>query len=256
MARDAAAALRFDPTTPDSEELRASPWPATPAAPPGDEAELLLQWAASVFGQRSALLSSLGPQSLLLVDMLARLGLRIPVLLLDTGLLFAETYALRRRVEERYGIAIRAVRPRQSLAEQAAVHGPRLWERDPDTCCRLRKVEPLRQALSGLDAWITGIRGEQSESRAASRPVEWDGQFGLIKVNPLLHWDRRRVFAYLLEHGVPYNPLLDQGYPSVGCRPCTVPVDSSASQDERAGRWAGRAKTECGIHHRLQVISR
>ena len=173
------------------------------------------------------------------------MGLTVPTFLLDTGLLFADTYALKRRVEQRYGVAIRSVRPRLDLADQAAAHGPRLWQRNPDHCCYLRKVAPLKEALAGVDAWITGIRADQSAARADARAVEWDDQFGLLKINPLAAWSRDDVDRYVQAHDVPINPLLLQGYPSVGCEPCT---SQPRAGDERAGRWAGLEKTECGIH--------
>ncbi len=210
----------------------------------------VLRAVTDQFGDRIAIASSLGPQTLVVIDMLAGLGRPVPVFFLDTGLLFPETYELRERIQARYDLQIRSVRPRESVRAQAATHGDALWDRDPDACCKLRKVEPLRGALSELDAWITGVRRDQSTSRGSTSLVEWDHAYGLVKVNPLADWNRARVFAYLAAQDVPYNPLLEQGYRSIGCAPCTHPVSADADpNDERAGRWAGTAKTECGMHY-------
>lgn len=206
----------------------------------------VLQAVTELFPERLAIASSLGPQTLVVVDLLHRMGRSVPVFFLDTGLLFPETYALRMRVQHRYGLDVRGVTPRQSVAEQAATEGDELWRRDTDRCCALRKVAPLRDALDGLDAWITGLRRDQSDTRAATETFGWDAKHGLWKVNPLAHWDQARTMAYLRAHDVPYNALLDQGYRSVGCAPCTRPV--AQGDDERAGRWAWSGKTECGLH--------
>jgi phosphoadenosine phosphosulfate reductase len=138
------------------------------------------------------------------------------------------------------------VRPAQTVAEYEAGHGGPLYRLRPDQCCHDRKVLPLRRAVAGYDAWLSGIRGDQTAHRAAARVVQWDARFGLVKVSPLLGWTRRDVWQFILDHDVPYNPLHDQGYPSIGCWPCTAPV--AAGGDERAGRWAGTGKTECGLH--------
>jgi phosphoadenosine phosphosulfate reductase len=190
------------------------------------------------------LVSSLGPQTLVVLELLHRQGRSVPVRLLDTGLLFPETLALKAAVEARYGIEIGAVLPARSVAEQAADHGEALWRRDPERCCRLRKVAPLAEALRGHDAWITGLRRDQSATRAAVGPAGWDPQHGLVKVNPLWRWSQAQALDFLREAGVPYNPLLDRGYRSVGCWPCTAPTAGG----ERDGRWPGHARTECGIH--------
>jgi phosphoadenosine phosphosulfate reductase len=193
------------------------------------------------------LASALGPQSLAILDMLQRARLAVDVLFLDTGLHFAETLALKEEVERRYGLRIRAVEPELSLSEQARRCGERLWQRDPDRCCAERKLEPMRRALAGYDAWISGIRRSQSPARARAQPLEWDARHGLHKVNPLVAWSREQVERYLREHDVPRHPLLARGYASVGCRPCTSPLAPGES-DERAGRWRGTAKDECGLH--------
>ncbi|MCB9682985.1 MAG: phosphoadenylyl-sulfate reductase [Alphaproteobacteria bacterium] len=206
---------------------------------------LLSTW--DLFGGHLVLVTSLGPQTLVVLDMLHRLALPVDTLMLDTGLLFPETLALRDRLQDRYGVAIRAVRPARSVDAQAREEGPALWVRDPDRCCALRKIDPLTRALAPYDAWITGLRRDQGPTRADVETVAWDPAQRRTKVCPLAHWTRADVWTYLVTHDVPYNPLLDDGYPSVGCWPCTRRVAPGVA-DERAGRWAGRSKTECGLH--------
>lgn len=208
----------------------------------------ILKWAADRFAPRITFATGFGAEGCVLIDLIGRHHLPIDLFTLDTGLLFPETYDLWRRLESRYGILIRAVRPELSVEQQAARHGPGLWERDPDGCCHLRKVLPLQKALSGFDAWISAIRRQQTLDRARSQIVERDARTSLIKVNPLATWTQRAVWSYLQAHEVPYNPLHDHGYASIGCWPCTSPV--LAGEDPRAGRWRGRAKTECGLHAR------
>lgn len=218
---------------------------ALDGAPP----EELLRWTAAAFGDRAGLTCSFGGGGLVLAHMAARVAPRLPVIFIDTDFLFPETVALKDDFVHRYGLHLVELHPQQTPAEQAGVHGDRLWERDPDLCCALRKVEPMERALQGLDAWITGLRQDQSAARAGVAPLEYhqlpDGR-PLLKVLPLARWSRNQVWSYILEHGVPYNPLLDQGYKSIGCTHCTRPT--ADGEDERAGRWAGRGKTECGLH--------
>ena len=208
--------------------------------------ESILEWADEEFGSDVALATGFGAEGCALVSMLAVSDVRTRVFYLDTDLLFSETYALRDQLAARYGVHFERRATSLSLDAQAAAYGEKLWERRPDDCCRLRKVEPLREMLSGLRAWITGVRRDQSRTRAAVGIVERDHQFGLIKVNPLALWSSQDVWKYIVKHDVPYNPLHDQGYPSVGCTPCTTPVQ--IGEDPRAGRWRGLNKTECGIH--------
>jgi phosphoadenylyl-sulfate reductase (thioredoxin) len=187
-----------------------------------------------------------------LIDMAARQQLSIAFFTLDTGLLFPETYALWQRLEQRYGVTIRAVRPAQTVDEQAIEHGQALWAREPDRCCALRKVAPLREALRGYDAWITAIRRDQTATRASARHIETDDKHGLWKVNPLLRWSADDVWQYVRAHDVPYNQLHEIGYASIGCAPCTTPV--KPGEDPRAGRWRHREeKNECGLHVRVQA---
>ncbi|HXM35466.1 MAG TPA: phosphoadenylyl-sulfate reductase [Pyrinomonadaceae bacterium] len=208
--------------------------------------EVILRWAIDQFGQEVALATGFGAEGCVLVSMLADIDTRARIFYLDTDLLFPETYALRDQLEARYGVRFEQRATGLSLAAQAARHGERLWERRPDECCRLRKVEPLRETLAGLHAWITAIRREQSPTRAATGIVERDAQFGLIKINPLASWSSQDIRDFIVEHDVPSNPLHEQGYGSIGCVPCTTPVQ--IGEDPRAGRWRGTSKTECGIH--------
>jgi phosphoadenylyl-sulfate reductase (thioredoxin) len=207
-----------------------------------------LEWAVARFAApgKLALACSFGPEDVVLVDLIARHRLPIDIFTLDTGVFFPETYALWRELEARYGVAVRAVRAAQSIAEQAVAHGPELWTRAPDRCCHLRKVVPLGAALAGLDAWVTGIRRDQTPDRASARMVERDRRPGLVKINPIAHWTHDDVWAHIYLHDVPTNPLHQQGYPSIGCAPCTSPV--AAGEDPRNGRWRGSVKTECGLH--------
>lgn len=208
-------------------------------------AQELLAWAVERFAGRIVLTCSWQHQSSILIDMLHQLGADVRIVELDTGLLFPETYETRDRLIERYGLSVERIDPRQTVAEQERTEGPELWRRDPDRCCHLRKVEPLERALVGMDAWITGIRRAQSVTRAGARMLELDPR-GVVKVQPLAAWSDEDVKGYLFAHDVPYNPLHDRGYPSIGCTHCTRPV--LPGEDSRAGRWADAEKTECGLH--------
>jgi phosphoadenosine phosphosulfate reductase len=209
----------------------------------------ILEWAAVTFAPRLTFATAFGAEGCVLIDLIARHRLPVDLFTLDTGLLFPETYALWRRLEMRYDIHVRAVRPAETVEAQAGSQGPLLWERDPDRCCELRKIMPLRSALAGFDAWLTAIRREQTLDRAGARIVERDARHGLFKVNPLARWTSAEVWHYIREHDVPFNPLHRRGYPSVGCAPCTGPV--LPGEDPRAGRWRGRSKKECGLHTAL-----
>jgi len=211
----------------------------------GEPALAVLRWAATHF-RRLTFATGFGAEGCVIVDLIARHELPIDIFTLDTGLLFPETYTLWRALEDKYGITIRAVRPEQTVAEQAAAHGDKLWEREPDRCCELRKVQPLRRALTGYAAWITAIRRDQTEERAAAQIVENDRKFGLVKINPLAAWSHDDVWAHVYAHDVPTNPLHERGYPSIGCVPCTSPI--VPGENLRAGRWRDSAKKECGLH--------
>lgn len=207
--------------------------------------QTILRAAVSRFGPRLTLGTGLGPSGIVLMHMLRQIQDNPEIFFLETGLHFDETLRLRRRVEQRLDVTIRPLHPAQSVTAQAATHGPALWERDPDRCCALRKVQVLRRHLTPYDGWITGVRRDQGPSRAHLPIVRPVSRYGVLKISPLATWTRGQVWRYLSENDLPYNPLHDRGYPSVGCAPCTRPA---AGQDERAGRWAGLAKVECGLH--------
>ena len=210
--------------------------------------EAVLRWAVEEFGSDIALATGFGAEGCALVAMLSKISRGTRIFYLDTDLLFPETYALRDQLEVRYGVRFERRATRLSLGDQAVDYGERLWERQPNLCCQLRKVEPLKEMLSGLRAWVTAIRRDQSPERAGIGVLERDEKYGLVKINPLAAWSAVDVWSYITRHDVPYNPLHDRGYPSVGCVPCTTPVQ--IGETPRAGRWRGTDKTECGIHQK------
>jgi phosphoadenosine phosphosulfate reductase len=206
----------------------------------------VLSWAFDTFDNDVAISSAFGAEGMVLIDMASRLRKDFRLFTVDTEFLFSETYNLMDRIEQKYGIKIERVFSLLSPEEQERVHGAALWTRDPDQCCNLRKVEPLRRKLGELRAWITSIRRDQTSTRESARKVQWDAKFGLVKVNPIADWTSKQVWRYLHEHDVPYNALHDQNYPSIGCTHCTRAV--RPGEDPRAGRWPGTGKTECGLH--------
>ena len=207
----------------------------------------VLAWAFNEFHPDITLACSFGGVSgMALLDMSVKLNPQVNVFYLDTDFLFPETYALRDEAIRRYGIDPRAFKSRWTPQEQAREFGEALWQRDPDMCCELRKVEPNYRALEGQRAWISGLRRDQGDTRRDVGVVEWDTKFEMVKVNPLATWTEAQVWQYIEENQVPYNPLHDQGYPSIGCTYCTRAV--KPGEDPRAGRWAGSEKVECGIH--------
>lgn len=210
--------------------------------------ETILRWAVDEFGAGLTMACSFGMQSVVMIDMLHRMDLlgRVEVFYLDTGVLFDETHETREKVEAKYGFRAVRVAPELTLDAQAARHGDSLWDTDPNACCQIRKVEPLRRHLFGKKAWITGMRRSHHAGRSSLPVAQWDAANGLAKVNPVATWDDKTLWRYIHQHGVPHNSLYEQGYGSIGCMPCTRPV--RAGEDPRAGRWAGRAKNECGIH--------
>jgi phosphoadenosine phosphosulfate reductase len=206
----------------------------------------VLAWAVEQFYPRLTMATAFGAEGCCLIHMLARLEPRVRIFNLETGYQFPETLELRERIRERYGIEVELVRPDSTVAEYEAEHGGPLYRIRPDQCCHDRKIVPLRRAVVGYDAWISAIRRDQTTDRAAAGVVQWDAKFSLVKVNPLLSWTRQEVWKFITDNDVPYNPLHDRGYPSIGCWPCTRPV--SDGEAERAGRWAGTVKKECGLH--------
>jgi phosphoadenosine phosphosulfate reductase len=217
------------------------------AALEGNEPQEILRWAAREYQPGLALACSFGgPSGMVLLDMLMQIDRSVEVFYIDTDFLFPETYRLRDVAAAKYGFQPVGYVSLITPAEQARRHGDALWARDPDACCAIRKVEPNRRALAGKRAWISGIRRDQSKTRADVAIVEWDAKFGLVKVNPLAAWTESQVWGYIVERGVPYNELHDRNYPSIGCTHCTKPVNPG--DDPRSGRWQGFDKTECGLH--------
>jgi len=208
--------------------------------------EEVLRWAYSTFGDDVALATGFGVEGMALIDIASRVAPKIKVFTGDTEFLFPETYDLIDRAEKRYGMKIERLYSSHTPEEQQLELGPELWKRNPDRCCNIRKVEPLKNKLAGLRAWITAIRRDQTTARANARKIEWDSKFQLIKINPLADWSAQTVWNYIHKHDVPYNPLHDQNFPSIGCTHCTRAV--KAGEDSRAGRWSGFQKTECGLH--------
>lgn len=211
------------------------------------DAHAIVTAAVRHFGRRIGLSCSFGGAGgMALLDMAVKEDPGIDVFVLDTDVLFKDTYKLIDRIEKKYGISVRRVRTTISLDQQAEQFGPDLWARDPAKCCGIRKVEPMKNAMTGLDAWITAIRRDQSSTRAKADVLSWDAQFGLWKVCPLVHWSEEQVMKYVGEHGVPINPMLYEGYTSIGCTHCTA--KPLPGEDARSGRWLGFMKTECGLH--------
>jgi phosphoadenosine phosphosulfate reductase len=216
-------------------------------------------WTIERFrNRRLVITTSFGMEGCALIDMYAAQGAAPTVVYLDTMFLFPETYALRDRMVRRYPL-ITFINRGTSLTPEAqdAAYGPELWRRDPDRCCGIRKVEPMHQALSGADVWLTAITRSQGDVRSAVPLVGWDWHYQILKICPLVRWDRARVWDYVREHDVPYNELHERGYPSIGCTHCTSKVEGAApAQYSRAGRWRQSDKTECGLHEVVQLSSR
>jgi len=204
----------------------------------------ILRWAADTFGRRWCVTSSM--EDAVVAHLASRAMPGVDVVFLDTGYHFPETIGTRDAVEAVMDVDVITLTPRQTVAEQDAAYGPRLYESNPDLCCALRKVQPLEEGLKGYDAWVTGLRRDDSPTRANTPVVDWDEKRGKVKISPIARWTQADLDAYVAEHGVLTNPLLTDGYPSIGCAPCTRRV--LEGEDARAGRWAGRAKTECGLH--------
>lgn len=204
----------------------------------------LLRWTDENFRGNYVVASNM--QDAALVDMAATVRPGVDVLFLDTGYHFAETIGTRDAVESVYDVHVVNVAPERTVAEQDALLGKDLFARQPNECCRLRKVEPLTKALSGYSAWVTGIRRVEAPTRANAPLISWDKAFGLVKINPIAAWTDEDMQAYIDANGVLVNPLVDEGYPSIGCAPCTAkPIEGA---DPRSGRWAGTGKIECGLH--------
>jgi phosphoadenosine phosphosulfate reductase len=213
--------------------------------------EEVLEWAVQEYRPHILMATAFGAEGCAIMEMLSKIapkGDSIRYINLDTGYQFPETLELRERILDKYGIEVQYVRATESVEEMERRFGGTLYNTNPDECCRIRKVEPLRDFVHGFDAWISAIRRDQTHSRAKAGIVEWDPKFQLVKVNPLANWTKRELWQYLLDNDVPYNPLHDQGYPSIGCWPCTRATRTG--EDDRSGRWSGSAKIECGLHTR------
>ena len=204
----------------------------------------ILRWAVDTFGSRFALSSSMGDG--VLASLVAGVASGVDVIFLDTGYHFAETIGTRDAVDQVYDVRVRTMLPLLTVAQQDAEHGVDLWRTEPDRCCAMRKVEPLTRALGDYDAYASGVRRDEASSRAQTAVVEWDDKRGKVKVNPLAAWTQADVDAYVDAHGILVNPLAFDGYPSIGCAPCTHRV--AEGEDPRSGRWKGSQKTECGLH--------
>ncbi|MFO0774884.1 MAG: phosphoadenylyl-sulfate reductase [Nitrospiraceae bacterium] len=234
----------------DAQALQADALPALSQSFETQTPQALLQYAIERFAPKIIVACSFGAEDVVLVDMVHRINPDVPLFYLDTDFLFPETYATRDRIVEQYGLKptqLLQIRSRLTPEQQAAEYGEALWARNPDQCCQLRKVgEPLARALEGCDAWITGIRRDQAPTRANAGLIEWDRKFNLVKINPLARWTWDDVWTYIRVYEVPYNPLHDRNYPSIGCTHCTAPV--AEGDDPRSGRWKQFGKTECGLH--------
>ena len=207
-------------------------------------AAVIIEWAVATFGERFCITSSMADA--VLAHLAARVAPGVDVLFLDTGYHFVETIGTRDAVEATLPVNLRTITPEQTVAEQDAAYGKDLFARDPDLCCAMRKVAPLRRALGDYDAWATGLRRQETRNRVIAPVVGWDDTKKKVKVSPLARWSDEDVERYIAEHGVLVNPLQYDGYPSIGCFPCTRRIQPG--EDKRSGRWAGSKKTECGIH--------
>jgi phosphoadenosine phosphosulfate reductase len=244
ILHDAATTHPGAPPQPATEDLGFDP-AAVAAELEKTSAAEALRWALDTFHPGMYIACSFQKTSSVTVHLAHSINPDARFFYLDTDVLFPETYETKDRLEERYGIRFHRYSS-ITLEQQAGLYGDQLWGRDPDACCGIRKVEPMRSALSAVDLWVSGIRRSDSQTRARAPKFGWDKRFGLWKLNPLADWSEEQVWAYVKDHDIPYNQLHDQGYPSIGCTHCTR--KPAAGEDARAGRWAGLEKTECGLH--------
>lgn len=220
--------------------------PALSDAMENNTPQQILRWAWDTYGPALTMATAFGAEGCAIIAMLSEITRDMYLFNLDTGYQFPETLDTRQRLMDKYGIPIHLISAEQTTDAMEAEHGGPLYAANPDLCCHIRKVVPLERAVQGYEAWISAIRRDQAPTRRHASLVGWDKKFALVKVNPLANWTKRDVWDYILQNDVPYNPLHDQGYPSIGCWPCTQAV--GAGEDDRAGRWAGQAKKECGLH--------
>lgn len=206
----------------------------------------VLQWAVENYFPKLTMATAFGPEGCVIIHMLAAIQPQVHVFNLDTGYQFQETLDLRERIHQRYGMLVEFKRPELTVAEYESQHGGPIYKTNPDQCCLDRKIKVLQQAAVGWKAWMSGIRRDQSPDRARASIVGWDKKFNLVKISPLANWTKKEVWKLITDENIPYNPLHDQGYTSIGCFPCTRAV--MFGEDERAGRWSGTGKVECGLH--------
>lgn len=227
------------------EQEQAVSFPVFSADSPTKGALEVLQWAYGHYGEELVYACSFGIEGSVLVDLISQVKPDARVVFLDTELHFQETYEVIEKVKKRYPqLRIEMKKPDLTLLEQAKKHGDELWKRNPNLCCQIRKVAPLEETLSGASAWLSGLRREQSATRKDVQYINKDNRFKSVKICPLIHWTWKEIWRYAHKNNLPYNILHDQGYPSIGCQPCTLPADG----DGRSGRWSGQGKTECGLH--------
>jgi phosphoadenosine phosphosulfate reductase len=208
----------------------------------------IVRWAVERFGPKLTMATAFGPEGCLIIHWLAAVAPQTFVFNLETGYQFQETLELRDRIARRYGLKVSLERPETTVEEYERIHGGPLYRTDSNRCCGDRKIAVIKRVLTRFDAWMSGIRRDQSPDRAAAPIVGWDKKFGVVKISPLANWTKAKVWDAIVKEDVPYNPLHDQGYVSIGCWPCTRAITDG--EDERAGRWSGTAKTECGLHSR------
>jgi len=221
----------------------------------GSDPQNVIEWAVETYGEGLALSASFGGgEGMALLDMISKITDKVTVLTIDTGFIFKETAEFREEVMRRYKLPVEVLRPELTVEEQVEIYGERMRTCSPDLCCQIRKIEPLVRGLERFDAWMTGIRREQTPQRANTRVVSWEERYGAAKIAPMPAWSEEQVWEYVRANEVPVNPLLHQGYKSIGCEPQTRPVHDD--EDARAGRWAGTDKTECGIHFEEGKVGR
>ena len=238
----AAASLGRKSVTLNNEKLSQANWSLEGADP-----RETIEWAVETYGDGLALSASFGGgEGMALLDMISKITDKVTVLTIDTGFIFKETAEFREEVIRRYKLPVEVLRPALTVEEQVELYGEQMRTCSPDLCCQIRKIEPLKRALQRYDAWMTGIRRVQTPQRAGTNVVAWEESYGAAKIAPLAHWTEEQVWEYNKENDVLVNPLLHQGYKSIGCEPQTRPVHHD--EDARAGRWSGLDKTECGIH--------
>jgi len=211
----------------------------------------VLHWAVQTFGVGLSIGTAFGASGIVLMDLALQIQPDVDIFYVDTGYFFPETEQLIDRLQNHYQRSFRRIATPLTIAEQSKRYGPQLHQNDPDLCCHLRKVQPMRQALRDSTAWVTALRRDQSKTRDATPMVKWNDRYGVLKLSPLVRWDEQDVWQYIHEHKLPYNELHDHNYPSIGCWPCTRAV--LPGEDLRAGRWQGRDKTECGLHWEIGV---